>query len=211
MDAVVTDPPYGIGHPVDYRSRGRGRLAGCRDLGKPIWRDPHSNDYPTIEGDDKPFNPSPILALNVPSVLWGANYYADKLPPSSGWLVWDKRRPDTLDQATCELAWTNVVKGVRRFEHLWNGMMRASEHGQNYHATQKPVALMQWVLNLRWLAEFDTILDPYMGSGPVAAACERLGKRCIGIEIEPKYFDIACHRVEAEVRQGKFEFAGATV
>lgn len=113
VDAVVTDPPYGIAHPTNYKERGRGNLAGCRDYGKPVWNNPRSNNYPMIKGDDEPFDPTPILSLNIPSVLWGGNYFADKLPPTSGWLVWDKERPDSLDQATCELAWTNCTEHVR--------------------------------------------------------------------------------------------------
>ena len=124
--------------------------------------------------------------------------------------MWDKERPDTLDQATCELAWTNCVKGVRRYRHLWNGMMRASEHGENYHPTQKPAALMHWVLSLPWLPQSGTVLDPYCGSGPVGVACIRAGLNFIGIEIDPKYADIARARCAAEAAQGKL-FTGGVV
>jgi site-specific DNA-methyltransferase (adenine-specific)/modification methylase len=182
LDAIVTDPPYGIFHPCNFSTRGRSNLAEC-------------NDYPDIEGDAEPFDPAPILAFNVPTVLWGANHYANHLPPSGGWLVWDKRRPDDLDQSTCEIAWTNCIKGVRRFSHLWHGMMRESEHGENYHPTQKPVALFRWIINLRWLSGFLVITDPYMGSGPCGVACVETGRHFIGIEIDPKYFDIACRRI----------------
>lgn len=140
---IVTDPPYGIGHPTDYASRGRGSLAGSRDYGKPVWNHPHANNYPMIVGDHEPFDPAWLLALTLPMILWGANHYASRLPDASGWLVWDKERPDDLDQATCELAWTNYVKGVRRFRWLWNGMMRASKEDL-VHPTQKPEALMRW-------------------------------------------------------------------
>jgi site-specific DNA-methyltransferase (adenine-specific)/modification methylase len=187
VDAVVTDPPYGIGHPCNYAQRKRGALAPC-------------NDYPDVIGDDQPFDPAPILALDVPTVLWGANHYADRLPPSGGWLVWDKLRPDNLDQSTCELAWTNCIKGVRRFRYLWNGMMRAGEHGENYHATQKPVALMRWVLGLRWIPT-GTILDPFMGSGTTGVACVQTGRNFIGIEIDPGYFAIAEKRIREAMMQ----------
>jgi site-specific DNA-methyltransferase (adenine-specific)/modification methylase len=158
------------------------------------------NDYKDVAGDNKPFDPEPWLSLGVPTAFWGGNYFADKLPISSGWLVWDKERPDGLDQATCELAWTNYVKGVRRFTHLWNGMMRASEHGENYHPTQKPVALQAWVLSLPWTPQ-GTILDPYMGSGTTGIACIRTGRKFIGIEIDPGYFQIACDRIRRELQQ----------
>jgi hypothetical protein len=116
FDSVVSDPPYGIKHPCSFAKRGRGKLAKCRD-------------WPDVAGDEKPFDPAPILSLGVPTILWGANHFANKLPASNGWLVWDKKRPDDLDQSTCELAWTNCVKGVRRFEHMWNGFIKASERG----------------------------------------------------------------------------------
>jgi hypothetical protein len=80
IGAIITDPPYGIAHPVNYKSRGRGKLAGCRDYGKPVWANPSSNNYPQIVGDNEPFDPSPLLSVGVPSVLWGANYFASKLP-----------------------------------------------------------------------------------------------------------------------------------
>lgn len=182
VDCVVTDPPYGIAHKCNFAERGRDNLASC-------------NDYPDVHDDDKPFDPSPILALEVPTVLWGGNHFADKLPPSGGWAVWDKERPDTLDQATCELAWTNCIKGVRRFRHLWNGMMRASEHGESYHPTQKPVALYLWLLELPWIPR-GTILDPYMGAGPCGVAAVQAGRGFVGCEIERRYFDIAVRRIE---------------
>lgn len=182
---IVADVPYGINHPCDFKARGRDVLAAC-------------NDYPDVHGDDEPFDPSPLLALDVPTVLWGANHYADRLPSSGGWLVWDKERPDTLDQSTCELAWTNCVKGVRRFRHLWNGMMRASEHGENYHPTQKPVALYRWIMSMPWIPR-GTVFDPYMGSGPCGVAAIESGRSFLGVEIVPEYCEIARRRCrEAE-------------
>ena len=188
VDAVVTDPPYGIAHPCNYRDRGRGPLA-------------KANNYADVVGDNKRFDPSPFLSLNLPTVLWGGNWFADRLPASGGWLVWDKERPDTLDQATCELAWTNCVKGVRRFRHLWNGFMKASEIGESYHPTQKPVALIVWALSLKWLVGLQTILDPFTGSGTTGVACIRTGRRFIGVEISREYCDIAVRRMENELAQ----------
>jgi len=180
---VLTDPPYGIAHPTNYRERGRSKLALC-------------TDYVPVHGDDEPFEPAPLLEIG-PCILWGANHYAERLPSSASWLVWDKERPDELDQSTCELAWSNGTKGVRRFRHLWNGMMRASERGENYHPTQKPVALMRWCLSL--VPEAHTVLDPYMGSGPILRAAKDLGRYAIGIEIELKYCEIAAQRMSQSV------------
>ncbi len=183
FDLILTDPPYGISHPCDFKSRGRALLAKCRD-------------YPNVHGDNKPFDPAPWI--NGPCILWGGNHFASRLPDSGGWLVWDKQRPDDLDQATCELAWTNCVKGVRRLSFLWNGMIRAGDDVLE-HPTQKPEELMRWCMTLRWTKEFKTILDPFMGSGTTLRACKDLGRKAIGIELEEKYCEIAARRMEQEV------------
>ena len=181
IDLVVTDPPYGISHKTDYKSRGRERL-----------RTAHCNDYPPVQGDDGPFDPKSWI--KKPCCLFGGNYFADKLPTTSGWIVWDKRRPDNLDQATVELAWTNFVKGARIFRYLWHGCMRASKE-KLFHPTQKPVALMLWILKLRW-TPLGIVLDPYMGSGSTLVAAKQLGRAAVGIEIEEKYCEIAAKRLE---------------
>lgn len=202
VDAVVTDPPYGISHPCNFEARGRGNLAGKRmQGGKPVWVNPSSNNYPDVHGDNSSFDPAPWLEVGSAHIFWGGNYFADRLPPSGGWLVWDKERPDTLDQATCELAWTDCIKGVRRLRYLWNGMMRAGERGENYHPTQKAVAVMRWALEFKWVPR-GTVLDPFMGSGTTGVACVQLGRKFVGIEIDPTYFDIACERISAAERQG---------
>lgn len=181
---IVSDPPYGIDHPTDFHARGRDNLAACRD-------------YAPVAGDADAFDPAWLLALGRPTCLWGANHYASKLPDASGWLVWDKERPDDLDQATCELAWTNYVKGVRRFRWLWHGMMRASKEDL-VHPTQKPLALMKWCLSMRWTPP-GLVLDPYAGSGTTLEAAKAVGRRAIGIEIEPRYCEIAVKRLRQEV------------
>ncbi len=185
VDLVLTDPPYGINHPTNYASRKRGALAACRD-------------YPQVVGDDRPFDPRWLLEIGKARILWGGNYFAHLLPPKSGWLVWDKERPDTLDQSTCELAWTDCVKGVRRFRHLWNGMIRAGDAVLR-HPTQKPVPLMAWCLSLPWVKDYKTVLDPFMGSGTTLRAAKDAGLKAVGIEIEERYCEIAARRLEQEV------------
>lgn len=187
FDAVVSDPPYGINHKVErtgFNERHNRR----------------TNDR--IQGDVVPFDPRPWIAK--PSIIWGANYYAQALPISGGWLVFDKRRGGTHNQkfiaSDCELAWTNIFGRVKMFSHLWAGICRESEIGKHFHPMQKPVTLMEWCI--RFLPEStQTVLDPYMGSGTTGVAALGLGRKFIGIEIEPKYFDIACRRIEAANRQ----------
>ena len=183
VDAVVTDPPYGI----SYKSpAGAGATA--------------RGDYPVIYGDDKCFDPSPWLGFKD-VVLFGANHFADKLPASAAWLVWDKRDGMTPNNnSDCELAWKKVGGSARLIRHLWNGMLKDSEREQKrVHPTQKPIAVMEWVI--KQLDSPKTILDPFMGSGTTGVACANLGRQFIGIEIEPKYFDIACTRIENAQRQ----------
>jgi len=186
VDLVLTDPPYGINHPTDYRSRQRSKITAC-------------NDYPPVHGDNQPFDPMPWI--DQPAIIWGGNYFTDKLPVSSGWLVWDKERPDTLDQSTVELAWTNCIKGARRFRWLWHGCMRRGQEGL-VHPTQKPTELMEWCLSWKWTEGLQLVLDPFMGSGPTLRACKNLGRRAIGIEIEEKYCEIAANRLRQEVLFG---------
>jgi len=182
FDVILSDPPYGINHPTNYAERGMSNLAPCKN-------------YAPVYGDDGGFEPEAFIGS--PCILWGANHYSDKLPPSSGWLVWDKQRPDDLDQSRCELAWSNFVKGVRLFPFLWNGMMRAS-YELLEHPTQKPIALMKWCLQGRWTPS-GTVLDPFMGSGTTLRAAKDLGRRAIGIEIEEKYCEIAAKRLSQKV------------
>jgi hypothetical protein len=191
VDLVLADPPYGINHPTTYKTNGRDCLAECRD-------------YPPVFGDDEPFDPTWLLGW--PCILWGGNHYASRLPDSGGWLVWDKERPDDLDQATCELAWSNVVRGVRRLRFLWHGMIRAGDDVL-CHPTQKPVALMRWCLTLRWTRDKRVIADPYMGSGTTLRAAKDLGRKAIGIEIEERYCEIAANRLGQEV----FDFDGVAL
>tara|TARA_R110000822_G_C15316693_1_gene493303 strand:- start:1893 stop:2600 length:708 start_codon:yes stop_codon:yes gene_type:complete len=181
VDAVVTDPPYGIGYS---HGKGGGGLARSTIF-----------DNHAIIGDQKPFNPTPFLSFDT-VVLFGANHFADRLPSSSNWLIWDKR--DSVcsnDQADCELVWTNRKGPARIIHHLWNGMLKASEKGvSRVHPTQKPVVVMEWVIKQVGLPK--AILDPFMGSGTTGVACAKLGRKFIGIELEPKYFDIACERIQ---------------
>ena len=182
VDAVVTDPPYGIGE-ANGKNKSRDHIAPAKDYGVSDW-------------DDKTADEAINLAVSLAnqSVIFGGNYY--DLPPSSGWLVWDKVNGKS-DFADCELAWTNLKQAVRLKKFMWNGMLRDGKEGRGDHPTQKPIAVMEWVI------EFTTgdIIDPFMGSGTTGVAAMNLGRKFIGVEIEPKYFDIACERIENAQRQ----------
>ena len=191
VDAVVTDPPYGISYS---RGVGGGGFGGKNRVTSPL-------DGRKVIGDDEPFDPEFLLRLAVPSIIWGANHFASRLPDSSRWLVWDKRRGTaTNDFADCEFAWTNLKGPARCLPHMWNGGLRDSEQGiPRVHQTQKAIVVMQWCLG--FLPDARTILDPFMGSGTTLVACAKMGRAGIGIEMDPDYFDIACRRVEEAYRQ----------
>ena len=194
VDAVVTDPPYGIGEAAGRAAtRTSGLTSKIRNA--QLYR----RDYGHSGWDNKTADEAIKLsvALAKHTIVFGGNYY--DLPPTSCWLIWDKLN-GTTDFADCEMAWTNLDKAVRRLRFLWNGCMRAERDIERTHPTQKPVGVMQWCLN-HLPPESRTILDPFMGSGTTGVACAKLGRRFIGIEIEPKYFDIACKRIEDAYKQ----------
>ena len=191
VDAVITDPPYGIA----FAHGGNDRSG----IGKGLYATKFAGE--AIHGDDQPFDPAPLLALDVATILWGGNHFCSRLQDSPSWLVWDKRAASghTNDFADCEIAWSNVKGVARVFRHHWDGMMRASERGERFHPTQKPVALMVWCMEKVPTAQ--VVLDPYMGSGTTGVAAALAGRSFIGIEREPKYFDIACRRIEEAQKQ----------
>jgi site-specific DNA-methyltransferase (adenine-specific)/modification methylase len=182
VDAVITDPPYGIGYRP-YQANAIKRTS--------------------IIGDDAPFDPAPLLSIPCGAIIiWGANNFAHALP-RGGWLCWDKRTNEAADKclgSPFELAWVSNRKKykIARIQH--GGAINADGHGlRREHPTQKPIALMEWCI--KQAGDPDTILDPFMGSGTTGVACMNLGRKFIGIEIEPKYFDIACRRIEDAQRQ----------
>jgi len=181
FDAVVTDPPYGVAHDTNYKRFG---TTTNRDWGSPI------------VGDDEPFDPTPWL--QYPCVMFGANYYADKLPLGR-WIVWDKRDGVTpMLMADAEMAWHNLSgRAVQLFQWTWNGFQRQGERGTAHDPTQKPIALMKWVLET--YVPTGVILDPFMGSGTTLRAAKDLGRKAIGIEIEERYCEIAAQRMGQEV------------
>lgn len=207
VDAVITDPPYGIGESskkVESRQRGGklGTLLGYK--GKAM---ADQKDYGQFDWDQKPPPAEFIQALRDCSsfqAFFGGNYF--NLPPTSCWLVWDKLNGDN-DFADCELCWTNWPKAVRRLQWRWNGMLRQGNE-ERFHPTQKPLEVMKWVIGL--CPKADTVLDPFMGSGTTGVACVHQGRKFVGIEREPSYFDIACRRIEQAAKQGQlFEPAAA--
>ena len=187
VDAVISDPPYGMNLNTDYSG-----FNGWSGKG---------HEYSPVVGDGQPFDPEPWLKIAPVCTLWGANHFASRLPDSGGWLVFNKRgegKPSEICFGDCELAWSNRVQSVRMFSQVWHGVARWSSEGR-HHPTQKSVGLMEWCIEQAGNPHL--ILDPFMGSGTTGVAAVKLGRKFIGIEIDPKYFDIACKRIGDATKQ----------
>jgi site-specific DNA-methyltransferase (adenine-specific)/modification methylase len=192
VDAVVTDPPYGV------------RYSPSQNSAK-AWGPKTFVGSVVVQGDDVAFDPMPFLGFPV-VVLFGGNHFADKLPVSSEWVIWDKR--DGLpsnDFADCEMIYTNRQGVARIFRHRWNGALRDSEKGEpRVHPTQKPLELMMWLIQ-RYTLPGSIVFDPFMGSGTTGVACVRTGRNFIGCEIDPTYYAIAQRRIaEAQLQPPLF-------
>ena len=186
VDAVVTDPPYGIGE-ARGKNKSRTNAAVARDYGVSDW-------------DDKPCPPETIDAMRAVSrwqVIFGGNYF--HLPPSSCWLVWDKLI--TGDFADCELAWTNLKKAVRRIVHRWNGMIREGNE-QRFHPTQKPLGVMEWCIS-QLPQDTELILDPFCGVATTGVAAWNLGRKAILCEISEEYCELGAKRLDRLIDQGR--------
>jgi DNA modification methylase len=191
VDAVVTDPPYGI-------ERDKGMGGGGRNGLGTVKRTP--KQYIGGWDDDRPPRAAfaAMLAITDAAIIWGGQFFSDLLPQSGKWLWWDKLQ-NMPSYGDGELAWTNLPgNAVKKFA-THNGAGGFAAQMQRWHPTQKPVALMEWCLG--FLPDAQTILDPFMGSGTTLVACQKLGRSGIGIEIDPDYFEIACKRVEEASRQ----------
>lgn len=184
VDAVVTDPPYGI----KYKS-GANSSKSLSRTGKRF--------SVSIVGDDKPFDPTLLFQIAEHVCVTGAQHFSTRLPDGGSFHVWNKRGPySPIAQADGDLIWHSGKKPLRIFDMVWRGLCRKTEKDILIeHPTQKPVELMQWCIQ-RLPHTCHLILDPYMGSGSTGVAAVKLGRSFTGIEIEPHYFDIACRRIE---------------
>ena len=184
VDAVITDPPYGIGASSKKFINGTSKTQ--KDYYEEFCWDTATPDPAVIQA---------VIALGDVSVIWGGNYFG--LPPTRCFLIWDKTIHGN-SYADCEYAWTSQDANAR-IKAL--NMVACNKDGR-VHPTQKPLALMKWCIE-QCKNTPQTILDPFMGSGTTGVAAMQMGRKFIGIEREPKYFDIACKRIGQAVAQGQ--------
>lgn len=166
IDAVVTDPPYGIG----------------------ISRNPVRQKHEKKEWDDStPLDNciETMIGISKYQIIWGGNYF--NLRPSRGFFIWDKKQPENFSLAMCEYAWFSKDHNAKIFS---KSVLSYSKQ----HPTQKPVELMRWCLS--FLPDSKLTLDPFMGSGTTGVACVKEGRSFIGIELDEDYFNIACKRIK---------------
>ena len=197
VDAVITDPPYGIGVGLAENNKNGKYGKQTGELHQSIDWDSEAPSIDLLEL---------ICSKGENLICWGGNYFADRMPAARGWIIWDKMNDNFHSTSDGEVAWTNVdsrLRFFRRPQGLDKGFA-CKDSFANSHPTQKPLPLMHWCIS-----EFlkkqspQTILDPFMGSGTTGVAALQLGRKFIGIEREPKYFDIACKRIEQAVAQGQ--------
>ena len=184
---VYTDPPYGMSVVAS------GMVGADFGVAK-------KGNYSPVIGDDSTDTAicsyKVLQSLSDRLILWGGNYYADALPPSSCWLIWDKRSDSGIENtfADAELAWTSMTGATRVYRQLWNGMIREGEHEKRVHPTQKPINLALWAITK--YANDGVIVDAFLGSGTTIIACEQISRDCYGLELDPHYCDVIIQRWE---------------
>lgn len=191
FDLAIVDPPYGIG---EDGSKDKARIRVTAKWKNPTEKGYKAGGWDSATPTDDYF--AELFRVSKNQLIWGGNYFS--LPPSSCWIVWDKKTSG--DFADGELAWGSFDKALRIFAHLWSGFKQAiPEH--RIHPTQKPVALYEWLLT-KYAKPGQRILDTHLGSGSSAIAAHNLGFDFVGTELDADYYAAACKRFEAHKAQG---------
>lgn len=186
-DMVYTDPPYGMN--LDTKYDGMYAFGDHTHTG---------NRFKKIEGDDKDYDPNPILAIEAKrKFIWGADYFYNKLPSGGCFIAWDKRN-ENLDRVpgnTTEFCWAYPSTRRTSARIIWSGHygMSGDDSGKRVHPTQKPIKLAEWFFD-QWGKETKTVVDIYGGSGSTLIACEKTKRKCFMMELDPHYVDVIVSR-----------------
>jgi len=202
FDLLLTDPPYGKlvakGRLTTEGKYAKGAFTGFKNQPKKWVANPK---YSPIIGNEKEFDPKPLLLLSDKIIIFGGNYFSHALPNSRCWFVWDKGSEiHHINFADCELIWTNLDKVARIYKCMWRGLLKEGESGKRLHPSQKPVKLISNILKDVTMKDH-IILDPYGGSGSTLIACEQTGRRCYMMEIDPRYCQVIVNRWENYTQQ----------
>lgn len=186
-ELLLTDPPYGI----DYGNQlvkgdeftEKTNKHGWRNFGNPKW------------DKSKPENGvlQYLCQITENQIIWGGNYFTDDLPPTMGWLIWDKGQRG-FSLADGEMAWTSFDNALRIKEYA----RALANREEKNHPTQKPVEIIKWCLEYadrHSKIEIKLILDPYLGSGTTLATMHQLKRKCYGMELDPKYCQVIVERM----------------
>ncbi len=183
FDLAIVDPVYGDVTQGGYMfGKGGENAAKRRDYHLGLWNQEKTGGEYFRE----------LLSVSKNQVVWGGNYFCSNLPESQGWIVWDKKHPEGIKFADCELAWTSFNVATRIFRFMWNGMLQEDMKNKEYkiHPTQKPVKLYEWILN-KYAEPGDIILDTHVGSASSLIACHNTNHKYVGFEIDETYYNLA--------------------
>jgi len=186
-ELLLTDPPYGI----DYGGMLKGKGDGKGGADKNGWK---SYDAPDWD-KSKPENGvlQYLCQITESQIIWGGNYFTDDLPPTMGWLIWDKGQRG-FSLADGEMAWTSFNNALRIKEYA---RAKANKEEKN-HPTQKPQEIMHWCFEYadrHSKKEIKLVLDAYLGSGSTMVASHQLKRKCYGMELDPKYCQVIIDRM----------------
>ena len=184
FDLAIVDPPYGI--DAGKMTMGRGSRNDTGKNKKKEWDNEKPKKNYWVE----------LFRVSKNQVVWGANYFTDFLPPSMGWVYWDKLK-GVNDFSDGELAYTSFNRALR---HYNKRVIDKTVDRNRVHPTQKPVALYEWLL-MNYAKEGDKILDTHLGSGSIAIACHNLGFDLTACELDADYYNAAIKRINEHKSQ----------
>jgi len=193
FDLAIVDPPYGI------NEKGQRNVTGDRPTEK--WKNPKSQHYKTFDDSKPPTKEyfEQLKRVSKKQIIWGGNYFTEYLPPSKGWIVWNKKVDIKEHLSMAELAWTSFDRKCNMYDHLWAGFKKKYKVDR-IHPTQKPIQLYEWLL-MNYAKEGDKILDTHLGSGSIALACHNLGYDLTACELDKDYYNAAIKRIEQHKAQ----------
>jgi len=181
FDLAIVDPPYGIGE------NGQRNVTGDRPTAK--WKNPKSQHYVVFDDSEIPTDEywDQLFRVSKNQIVFGGNYFTEYLPPSKGWIVWDKQADIKEHLSMCELAWSSFDRKCNKFEYLWAGFKKKHQV-KRIHPTQKPIDLYDWIL-LHYAKQNDLVLDTHLGSGSSRIAAYKGGFNFVGFEIDQEYYN----------------------